>query len=56
MAATRLTEDQWGDTVRPALQATLNAAGMAKTFPHKVIYGPDLYKGLAIHHPYFLAR
>jgi len=26
MAAMLLTEDQWNDTVRPALQATLNAA------------------------------
>ena len=51
MATMRLTEDQWNDTVRPALQAT---AGMANTFPHKVIYGPDLYQGLAIQHPYFL--
>ena len=54
MAATRLAEDQWNDTVRPALRATLNAASMAKTFPHKVLYGLDLYQGLAIHHSYFL--
>jgi len=54
MAATRLTEEQWNDTVRPALRATLNDASMAKTFPHKVLYGPDLYQDLAIQHQYFL--
>ena len=43
MAATRLAEDQWNDTVHPALQATLSAVGMAKSFPHKVLYCPDLY-------------
>jgi len=43
MAATRLAEDQWNDTVRPALQATLNTVGMTKSFPHKVLYCPDLY-------------
>ena len=55
MAAMRLTEEQWNDTVRPALRATLNA-DMAKTFPHKILYGPDLYQGLAIHRPYFLQK
>ena len=54
MADMQLTEEQWNATVRPALRATLNAAGMVKTFPHKVLYGPDLYQGLAIHRPYFL--
>ena len=54
MAGTRLTEDQWNATIRLALRATLNATGMAKTFPHKVLYGPDLYQALATYHPYFL--
>ena len=56
MVALSLTENEWNSVVLHALGATLNAAGMAKSFPQKVLYGPGLYQGLAIHHPYFLQQ
>ena len=49
MIALGLSENEWNSVVLPALGATLNATGMAKTFPRKVLYGPDLYQGPAIH-------
>ena len=37
----------------PALQATLNKSAMAAKFPRNVLYGPDLYEGMDIQHPYY---
>ena len=56
MTALSLTENEWNSVVMPALRATLTTAKMAKTFPRKVLYGPDLYQGLEIRHPYFLQQ
>ena len=57
MVALSLSEKEWNSVVLSAIGATLNAAGMAKTFPRKVLlYGPDLYQGLVIHHTYFLQQ
>ena len=54
MIATQFTEKEWNKIISPALQATLNSAGMAKTFPHKVLYGPELYQGMDMKHPFLL--
>ena len=35
------------------LEATLNKSAMAAKFLHNVLYGPDLYKGMNIQHPYY---
>jgi hypothetical protein len=54
MIATQFTETEWNKIIQPALQATLNSAGMAKLFPRKVLYGPELYQGMDMKHPFFL--
>jgi hypothetical protein len=54
MIATQFSESEWNKIIRPALQATLNSAGMAKLFPRKVLYGPELYQGMDMKHPFFL--
>jgi hypothetical protein len=54
MIATQFTESECNKLIRPALQATLNSAGMAKSFPQKVLYGPELYQGMDMKHPFFL--
>ena len=40
--------------ISPAIQATLNAAGVVRNFAHAVLYGPEVYQGLAVKNPYFL--
>jgi hypothetical protein len=54
MIATQFSESEWNKIIRPALQATLNSAGMTKSFPRKVLYGPELYQGMDMKHPFFL--
>jgi hypothetical protein len=52
--ATQFTETEWNKVIQPALQVTLNSAGMAKSFPRKVLYGLELYQGMDMKHPFFL--
>ena len=54
MIATQFSEKEWNKIIQPALQATLNSAGLVKNFPHKVLYGPELYQGMDLKHPFFL--
>ena len=54
MIATQFTEQQWNKMISPAIQATLNAAGVVRNFAHAILYGPEEYQGLAVKNPYFL--
>ena len=40
--------------ISPAIQAILNAAGVVRNFAHALLYGPEVYQGLAVKNPYFL--
>ena len=51
--ATMITEKEWNHIMEPALKATIQAAGMAGNFPRTIIYGPSLYQGFGIIHPYY---
>ena len=56
MIATQFTEQQWNKMISPAIQATLNAAGVVRNLAHAVLYGPDKYQGLAVQNPFFLQQ
>ena len=43
MIATQVTEQQWNKMISPAIQATLNAAGVVRNFAHAVLYGSEEY-------------
>ena len=53
MPVTQFSEKQWNTIVAPALEPSLQKAGMAKNFPRDVFYVPDLYQGFQVMHPYF---
>ena len=42
--------------ISPAIQSTLNAAGVARNLAHAVLYGPEKYQGLAVQNPFFLQQ
>ena len=42
--------------VVPAIQATLNAAGIVCNMAHAVVYGPAKYQGLGVLNPFFLQQ
>ena len=39
--------------IAPALKSSLNKSVIEKKVQRGVLYGPDLYKGLNIKHPYY---
>ena len=54
MIDTQFTEQQWNKAIYPANRATCNAAGMARNFPHAVLYGPLVYQWIGVKNLYFL--
>lgn len=50
--AITLTFDQWDDVVRTALTAALNKSGISRMFPRAAIFGPDLFQGMGVIHPF----
>ena len=54
MMATQFTEKQWDEEIRPAIRATMNAAGMAKNIAHAILYGPLEYQGIGVQNPYII--
>ena len=56
MIATQFTEQQWNKMISPAIQATLNAAGVVRNLAHAVLYGPEKYQSLAVQNPFFLQQ
>ena len=43
MPVTQFSEVDWNQIVAPALEPSLQKAGMTATFPRSVLYGSDLY-------------
>ena len=54
--ASQFTEQQWKKMISPAIQATLNAAGIVRNMAHAVVYGPAKYQGLGVLNPFFLQQ
>ncbi len=50
--AITLTSDQWDDVVRTALTAALNKSGISRMFPRDAVFGPDLFQGMGVIHPF----
>ena len=48
MVATQFIELQWKKAISLAIRSVCNDAGMAKNFPHAVLYGPLEYQGIGI--------
>jgi hypothetical protein len=53
MAATTISEKEWEHIMVPVLKAGLPRAGIARTFPRDVLYGPPSAQGLGILHPWY---
>ena len=50
---TNFDSKKWNEILAPALENLLTKSAMARKFPRGVLYGPDLYEGLNIKHPYY---
>ena len=53
MVATQLDESTWSTILRPTLQPALHKAGMSMNFPRDVLFGPALFQGFQLQHPFF---
>ena len=53
MPVTQFSNIEWNCIVSPALIPSLNKSGVSKSFPHAILYGPDLYQGFQVMHPYY---
>jgi hypothetical protein len=53
MMATTIKEKEWDFIMRPIQEAGLLKVELSRKFPNKVLYGPKIYQGLGIMHPYF---
>ena len=53
MVATQLDEGTWTAILRPTLQSALQKAGMSMNFPRDVLFGPALFQGYQLQHPYY---
>ena len=51
-AATQLTEANWDWVSAPVFKAGLPKSGISRMFPRTVVFGPSLYQGLGIMHPF----
>ena len=51
-AATQLTKDEWTTVLKPIMMGALPKAGFNRYFPRKVLFGPRLYQGMGLIHPY----
>ena len=50
---TNFDSKKWNRIIAPALECSLNKSAMVRKFPRGILYGPELYEGLNIKHPYY---
>ena len=50
--ATTMDEDQWDYVLKPIMQAGLNKSGISRNIPRRVVFGPTLYQGMGLLHPF----
>ena len=51
-ATTMMTREQWNEVLKPVLDVGLPKAGITRMFPRDVLFGPTLYDGLGVLHPF----
>ena len=54
MVVTQLDESTWNRILAPALTPALHKAGMSMNFPKAILFGPELFQGFQLMHPFFL--
>ena len=52
LPTTTISETTFNWIMAPILDAGLPAAGICRKMKHAFVYGPKLYQGLGLHHPY----
>lgn len=55
-AATQLTEADWTYICAPVFATGLPKAGISRLFPHSVLFGPTLYQGMGVIHPFHFQK
>ena len=50
--ATTMTESQWDEVMKPVSVVGLNKSGISRNFPRSVLFGPDLFQGMGVIHPF----
>ena len=53
MPVTQFSETEWHKILAPALKPTLQRSGISSSAPRAALFGPALYQGFDIMHPYF---
>ena len=53
MVVTQLDESTWSKILHKTLAPALHKAGMSMNFPRAVLFGPDLFQGFQLQHPFF---
>jgi hypothetical protein len=53
MAAVTLNEREWNYIMTPILRASLPRAGIDRTFPRDILFGPSDMQGFGILHPWY---
>jgi hypothetical protein len=53
MPPSTITERQWNIILKPLHKHWLPRTGIARTFPHDILYGPKSLQGLGLMHPYY---
>jgi hypothetical protein len=53
MTTTTITEKEWEHIMTPVLLAGLPRAGLARTFPRDILYGPTKVQGFGVIHPWY---
>jgi len=52
MVVTRIYEETRSSILKPTLSPALYKAGMSMKFPRNVLFGPDLFQGFQLQHPF----
>ena len=50
--ATTITKEQWDSIIRPVIDVGLQKAGISRSFPRDVLFGPELCQGMGVIHPF----
>jgi hypothetical protein len=53
MEALSMTRKQWDYVMSPIIRSVLPKSGIARTFPHAILYAPASFTGLGLIHPYY---
>jgi hypothetical protein len=48
-----MTRKQWDYVMSPIIRSVLPKSGIARTFPHAILYAPSSFTGLGLIHPYY---